>query len=324
MQKSIIIFFTACFIVISPTFYSQTNFVPNPSFETYSTCPNSIGIIPSNWFNFGGSPDYYNSCANFTSSPSVGVPSNWIGYQSAYDGNGYIGISTYYSGSQREYIASSLSQTLNIGTKYFVSAYISRQDTSNGSVGNACSASNFGFKFSTVAFSYSTPIIPSNFAHVYSSTIINDTLGWTKISGSFIADSSYLYLSIGNFFDNSNTNTNNCIYPSSIAYYYVDKVCVSTDSTLCNTSTSSQDLKFQNNISIYPNPTINNFTVQIPPHFKNCRLQLFDVVGNEVLSSSLLNEKNTFDISSLQCGVFYLKINYQNQYYNYKLIKHIQ
>jgi hypothetical protein len=303
-----------CFLNIA--FFSQTNLVPNPSFETYTACPTSIGEIPTNWVSYGGSPDYYNSCANSTSSPPVGVPSNWIGYQSAFDGNGYIGIATYYSASQREYIGAALTQTLSIGTKYFISAYISRQDTSNGSVGSACSANNFGFKFSKTAFSYTNPTPVNNFSHIYSTSIIYDTLNWRKISGSFIADSSYKYVAVGNFFDNSNTNTANCIYPFSIAYYYVDKICVSTDSMLCNISIGINGNNATENIKIYPNP------VEDYLFFKNLNqfsdFKLYDVMGNEV-EFGLMKDK--LDLSNLVPGIYFLSCKRNREIYKCKILK---
>lgn len=52
------------------------NIVPNPSFEEYEGCPNSVADFSvSNWFIPLYSPDYYNSCSTFM----VGVPNNWGG-----------------------------------------------------------------------------------------------------------------------------------------------------------------------------------------------------------------------------------------------------
>ena len=69
-------------------------------------------------------------------------------------------------------------------------------------------ASNkLGAKFSTVSYSYSNPIQINNFAHVYSDSVIKDTTSWTLIKGEFTADSAYQYISIGNFFDDINTDT---------------------------------------------------------------------------------------------------------------------
>jgi len=59
----------------------QINLVPNPSFESYTACPNNAATISfaTGWLNFGQTPDYFNSCANSTAS-FVGVLSNYFGY----------------------------------------------------------------------------------------------------------------------------------------------------------------------------------------------------------------------------------------------------
>src|SRR5690606_13972727 len=70
------------------------------------------------------------------------------------------------------------------------------------------------------------------YAHVHSNVILSDTANWTLISGSFTADSAYHYLVIGNFFEDLLTDTLNMDSgPAAGAYYYVDSVSVSPEST---------------------------------------------------------------------------------------------
>lgn len=65
---------------------------------------------------------------------------------------------------------------------------------------------------------------------IVSTSIITNTVGWTKIEGTFIADGTEKYLYIGNFKDDYNTqyidNSNNNKYGDD-AYYYIDDVYVS-------------------------------------------------------------------------------------------------
>nr|MBK9651723.1 hypothetical protein [Bacteroidota bacterium] len=42
-----------------------------------------------------------------------------------------------------------------------------------------------------------------NHALIYANKVITDSIGWTKISCSFVADSAYEYLATGNFFVDS-------------------------------------------------------------------------------------------------------------------------
>src|SRR5262249_45922638 len=74
----------------------------------------------------------------------------------------------------------------------------------------------------------------TNFAHVYSTQIIDDTVKWKTIEGSFIADSAYEYIIVGNVYDFAHTSYRAFrIDPNHFPYYYVDDVCVSEDSFTC-------------------------------------------------------------------------------------------
>ncbi len=76
---------------------AQTNLVPNPSFETYTNCPNNGSQInyAFPWYSpTWGSPDYYNTCDG-SAVLSFGVPLNWFSYQYARTGSGYSGIYCY-------------------------------------------------------------------------------------------------------------------------------------------------------------------------------------------------------------------------------------
>jgi hypothetical protein len=63
---------------------------------------------------------------------------------------------------------------------------------------------------------------------VVGSTIINDTLNWVKIQGSFIASGTEKFITIGNFFDAAHTNTVSR-HPSTannFSFYLIDDVSV--------------------------------------------------------------------------------------------------
>jgi len=314
---------TIVLISLSSFFYSQVNLVPNPSFEGYTNCPLSAGEIPTSWYNCGGSPDYYNVCAIGSSTPSMGVPSNWIGYQNARTGNGYIGLSLYAKNASpnREFLGVQLSQTLTIGTKYFVSAYISRRDTSNSFVGYACPSDKFCLKFSSVAFSYTNTAPINNFSQVYSNIVVNDTLGWSKISGSFVADSSYKFLMLGNFFDNSNTTISACTHSLSVAYYYIDDVCLSMDSTLCNSSVGIFKVASYPEILVYPNPAQDFLMIKFTEPIVNSYVFVVDLLGNLIFEKTINNENFVIDLKDFDDGFYTVKITNNNITTNYKLLK---
>src|ERR1051326_2022930 len=260
------IFFLSLFFEVHFCFlsFSQTNLVPNPSFEDTIHCPNSPDEINycSSWNSYRNSPDYFNFC----SIGSVSVPNNWGGFQNAASGHAYSAFATYggYSNTYREYIGAQLTSNLATGTRYFVSFKINL--SLSNSIQANCATDKMGVAFSTVAHNTSNPMPIQNTAKVYSSAIISDTLNWIRIFGSFTSDSNYNFIAIGNFFDNSLTDTlimdGDTLCRSS--YYYIDDVCVSSDSLFCaNYSfTGIQEETYSCEIKLMPNPAHDFFTIQ--------------------------------------------------------------
>ncbi len=98
MKKQISILILVC---VTLTSVAQTNFVKNPSFEKYDTCPFKNGqiILAKNWQNaivpnFSRGIEYFNRCAG--SNFYAGCPSNAAFYQEPHYGNGMIGIQLFY------------------------------------------------------------------------------------------------------------------------------------------------------------------------------------------------------------------------------------
>lgn len=297
----------------SLTLLAQVNLVPNPSFEDTTSCPIFSGIsYATGWFNSGASPDYYNWCAN-GNSPAFGVPSNWLGNQFAFHGNAYAGIVLWYVGS-REFIGVQLTQMLIPGTEYFVSGYISRGDSSDASP-FTCSSNNFSFRFSTVAYDYSqsNPAPVDNYSHVHAETIIPDNFGWTRISGSFIADSAYQFLTIGNFYGDANTDTAFCNYSLALAYYYVDAICVSTDSLTClNWMEVNEYSEHWPKLYVHPNPSNGQLYIENLPQDKASPFSLRNIAGEIVNEGTLTTQLNQIDVSPLAKGVYVLQVNGQH------------
>ena len=219
------------YIIILFAFYAnngsaQGNLVFNPSFEIYDTCPTAYAQIYrlNGWEASLNTPDYFNVCASAAS--TVGVPNVYHGYQLPATGNAYCGF-VYYNmgGNYREVISSQLTTSLTIGQKYFISF---KSSYAAGPSLYGVANNKMGVKFSTVLYNSSSPPPINNFAHVYSSVIITDTTNWIKTIGSFIADSSYQYINIGNFFDDAHTDTIR-LTGSGNNYYYLDDITVSTE-----------------------------------------------------------------------------------------------
>jgi len=295
---SILAMWLACCSLSS---FSQTNLVPNPSFEASTSCPSTLDqmSLSNGWSSFCPSTDYYHACnTNF-----VGVPLNGVGYQAAASGVAYAGFQAYdINGFAREIVGSQLSQNLVKGLKYYVSIKVSLAefDVINKQY-QPCN--KVGVKFSTIPYSLTNCPPINNFAHVYTNTIISDTMNWTSIKGSFIADSNYKYIMIGNFFDDANTDT---IYRTNgiKSYFFLDDICVSTDSLTCYIFDNINDISISNLIKFYPNPV--NTMLNIDFDFNEKFLVgICNSLGEEVFKD-LFYKKAQVDCSLLTNGLYYV------------------
>ena len=205
---------------------TQTNLVPNGSFEDYTICPNGLGEVykSNNWFDpTNATSDYFNSCSvNGISS----LPTNYYGFTYAFHGNSCMGLATFEDSissiNWREYIGVKLLEKTKTNTTYCFSSYIKPAGRFTGF------SNNFGilllndtsniFNFYPENITY--PSIANN------SNIIFDTLQWTKVFFEFETNTSFEYLIIGNFSEDKNTlisNSNNALGFTG-AYYYIDSV----------------------------------------------------------------------------------------------------
>jgi Secretion system C-terminal sorting domain len=299
---------------------AQVNLVPNPSFELYDTCPNSLGQInyALGWGAFMETPDYYNGCAGSFCS----TPYNYAGYQQAASGNAYCAIQAYsYMTDIHEIVGSSLTSSLNVGERYFVTFKVVNAGIIAGP-GFNCFTNKLGVRFSTVSYSNSNPAPINNFAQIYTDSIIKDTVNWYTISGSFIADSSYQYLSIGNFFQDVNTDTIKLNSWAARAYYLVDDICVSVDSIYASTWTSTDELKKEQlTTNLFPNPTDGNTHISYLSN-KIPLVSVYNTLG-ERMNFKMINSQNhiEFDLNELEAGIYYIYILIDEKKYVKKVVK---
>ena len=230
---------TAGIILIATThtkIYAQ-NLVPNPSFETYSTCPFDASQVPfaTPWANPStlSSPDYMNACnsGNCASVNQLDVPVNVFGTQTALTGNAYAGLVTYTDpafllANYREYIQVQLTSALIAGTTYNVQFYASCAEGPCDPTG--LSSNKLGAYLSVTAPS-STNYLPLPYTpQVFSAGLINSTTTWTLISGTFVAAGGEQYITIGNFSNDATTTVGNGPITAAkyAAYYFIDDVSV--------------------------------------------------------------------------------------------------
>lgn len=319
-------FITFFFLIFVVKTYSQQNLVPNPSFEIYDTCPNTSGQInyAVNWSSYANSPDYFNVCADTSSLFSI--PYSGFGYQYPHTGNAYCGFYAYGNPTPHDYreiLGVTLITPLMIGTKYYISFFV---NLSYGYLAHQnffptrTKANKIGVRFSTIPHSIYNPAPVNNFAHIYTDSIITDTLNWVIIKGEFTADSAYRYLSVGNFFDDAHTDT--LMFPTNFgslgAYYFVDDVCVSTDSSYSlNWWTGITAFKNEDNLIVYPNPSCGRIFINIMGVHKQS-ITIRDIYGRELSESEIHITNNYIDFTN--SGIYFITINNSNSTYTKKII----
>lgn len=288
MRISINIMFVILLVMIQVPMRmsAQQNLVPNAQFEQFDSCPGVNGSIDiaTDWISCGSSPDYFNSCS---SSANYSCPSNAGGFQQAHSGSGYSGLySKIYFNDSREYMGISLTSPLVVGTRYYFTMFVSLSSI-DSSAGFTCATNHLGIFLSTQNKSTSSPVLVGSSSVWFESNVVSDTLGWTHIGGSFVADSNYQFLGIGNLAYDSQT-TVSCFFNDSIyaaAYYYIDDVCLSTDSSFCYDWTNVAEHDSNNLLVVFPNPCTDFVSISTSGSMINYFF-LFDLNGQELQRES--------------------------------------
>ena len=201
-------FICICFLLLrlgSKTEIMAQNLVPNPGFESYMHFPDSYGDwnFCHGWYNCSGdgSPDYLH-----TSGTSVAnLPDCGLAQIYPYDGNAAMGFSTYRSDFEhREYISTELTSPLITGETYIVSFWLTN--------GESDWYSGTGTNHIGIYFSNAMPDQgATNTINVTPQVDITDIIwltDWQYFEFSYTATEDFSQITIGNFFEDVNTETN--------------------------------------------------------------------------------------------------------------------
>lgn len=287
------------------------NLVPNPSFEEYDACPNGLSQISRalGWYSAKPTPDYFNTCAL---SGNSSVPDNFWGRQIPASGNAYAGFAAMYGGASNlnEYIGIKLIDSLNIGVQYYISFKISR--AFNPNFQNDCSVNKIGALFSSIQYSDTNNAPICDCSQVFTNVIITDSINWTMVKGAFIADSSYQYINIGNFFTESSTDF--ILRQGSFcnAYYYLDDVCVSSDSTYAYTYATTSTTKKEERITYFPNP-FKDFVTLKSEESNIEHVKIYNMIGALFRTYDIeTTQSYVFDLSDIPPGNYFIVIHLKN------------
>jgi hypothetical protein len=327
------------FFVLSLATHAQetVNLVPNPSFEEFENgCPVNLNEMPIGWTKWRSTPNSFSTCVQpQTLVDSLGwAPYNGFGYQWPATGNSYIGMWGMGQGPDkpaqfREYLGCSLIEPLQVGETYFVSFKTSL------AIGGAFpdpgfyynpvwAISHMGLIFTTQAYQANgNPMPIPNFAHVYSETLITDTVNWVTIAGEVVADQAYTHMALGVFFETEYLDTLRLQFlpelPGSGAYFFADDVCVSKYPDCLAPPGLNENKATDDFIRLYPNPS--SGTVAVSSKGLISEVEVFDLNGKLVFSASGFGSGSiNLDISALPHGAYVALIKTNDKTYREKLV----
>lgn len=255
-----------------------------------------------------GSSDYFNSCSTDLTPDgnlAFSVPQNYAGFQEARTGSAYAmyycTVSANEEDSYFEYISVKLPQQLVNGKIYELSYFVSLGESAFDSAyplqfqnHSAAYFSNDSLAINNSYRIQQKPQIASN-----KDVFLNDSLGWQKVSGYFLAVGGERFVTIGCFakfseldFNYVDENTGLNV----VTYYYVDDVSlIETDLTIPNVFTPNQDGK-------------NDF-FEIP--IASVDYKVINRWGNLVFDSKMMNTKiwdGTFNERECNDGIYFYVI----------------
>jgi hypothetical protein len=234
-------FYLSIIFLLSIINYSngQVNYVFNPGFEILYSCPSGGSQIDTatGWSHLmaggGGSPDLFHICCTYP--PICGVPyqSGWNSFQNTHSGNGYAGIYVIKStepDNYRELIQSKLVRKLKAGTRYCVKYYSSLREGTSAYITTLGAYLDNGdiMALSWIGLPYANSLMQPAIPQVYNATQpLNDSINWMKIEGSFVANGTEEYITVGNFFTDTPSGVV-VMYQHTywFSYYYIDDVSV--------------------------------------------------------------------------------------------------
>lgn len=294
-------------VLILLSFNSRSqNLVNNPSFETSWECPVNNGQFGvSDWYrplNHQGTADYLNTCSV---SFAYGIPENVYGNQSPYEGQGYCGSILYDENfiESREYMQIQLTTPLIANQDYYVSFYVSLGEQCRFATSNiqALLTNNAVTGNGTMQNIPLTPQISGN-------VIVDNTSGWTEISGTYHAVGGEQFLTIGNFNNDAQTQLLTVIpvFGISRAYYYFDNVSVTA------TTLGINENNISDNLSIYPNPTNGIFTIQ-QNKVTELDIEIYNIIGERIYKTKLNSLLTTIELNNQAKGVYFVRITENNK-----------
>ena len=316
------------FLLFYSLSYSQSNLVPNPSFEFALDCTGAEITRAAPWFTPANTCDYFNSCFYspfYFPCGGGGVPNNNFGFQEARTGQAYAGIGFCELGDPlggyREYIEVKLLDTLKSERIYCIEFWVSLARLCQSPLPIGIDAIGAYFSNDTLKYSSNDTSLVFNVVPQVQNpewNIITDTTNWIKISGWFVAQGGEDYMTIGNFKTDANTHTLIAYtnIPGSngdIAYYYIDDVSVVRCDTIA-------PLPVDNTLKIYPNPVDDELIIEMKGNAVPVGFEIFNYIGQVVYKGSMV-DKTSIYTDGFEGGVYVVRLKNSGMLVYRKVVK---
>ena len=219
--------------LISTVSFSQTNLVPNPTFEKVEKKIKGKGEIKvaTPWTSptLAQADLYVAKNKNY----DISVPENSYGEEKPMKGSGYAGIMAYSYKNKfpRSYLQVQLTETLEEGKQYCVTYNVSLADLSK----YACNHLAVAITDKAITANNSDVLKFDSYIESRKLKIYETQFYWTPVCGVFTAKGGEEYLTIGNFYENMDKykdlkkvkRPRGFTKPQTYdAYYYIDNVSV--------------------------------------------------------------------------------------------------
>jgi len=214
--------------------FAQTgeNLVENGSFESITgKGPKKLGGLEAaaGWISAtGAKADLFLKDKKL---PEIDPEKNIYGSEVAQDGEIFAGVMVYTQGNKqpRSYMTSKLREPLKKGQSYCVKFYVSLGDNSKFATNNI--AAHFSKK--DISITDKKSIIDKPHVRDVNNRVFSGTFSWERVCGTYIADGTEKYISIGNFNMTEETKVEKIKKDPSNknpqiggAYYFIDNITV--------------------------------------------------------------------------------------------------
>lgn len=170
------------------------------------------------------------------------------------------------------------------------------------------SQENFNVKGGDTIFAYKYFPSPADPVWQPSMTCTTTTYYYFPWKGVNINLSAYLGFPVTLLFETSDCHA--C--DGDVGYAYIDA---------CGLPLSTVEIKKKDEITIYPNPTSGQIQVAVSSG-SEYNIEIYNVMGEVVYKSLLLNPKSQIDLSSQPQGIYFLNIKGEKKNYSAKIVKY--